>query len=88
MYILLEKSPPGDIGDVLLHETSVSWLRRREEKTRPNKPWLESPFDLTHRLDAIVRGINAEYKVRDLCLEFPARLQLLVHETQGDRLPK
>ena len=82
------RAQPRDIGDLLLHETCVSWLRRREEKTRPNKPWLESPVDFARRLEDVVRGINAEYKVKDLCLEFPARCELLVHETRGDRLPK
>ena len=82
------RAQPGDIADLLLHETAISWLRRREEKTRPNKPWLETPTAFSERLDRIVHAINAEYNVRDLCLEFPGRLHALVHETHGDRLPK
>ena len=73
---------------MLQHETAISWLRRREEKTRPNMPWLETPVAFAERLERVVCSINAEYKVRDLCLEFPARLHCLVEETHGDRLPK
>ena len=82
------RAQPRDIGDVLLHETAISWLRRREEKTRPQQPWLEAPHDFAERLEGVVAAINAQYKVRELCLEFPGRLQRLVHETHGDRLPK
>ena len=33
------RAQPADVGDVLLHETSVSWLRRAEERCRPKVPW-------------------------------------------------
>ena len=82
------RAQPRDIGDVLLHETAISWLRRREEKTRPRKPWLETPMDFAQRLEDVTRGINEDCKVKELCLEFPRRLEQLVHETHGDRLPK
>ena len=82
------RAQPGDIADMLLHETAISWLRRREEKTRPTMPWCETPVAFAERLERAVCSINAEYKVRDLCLEFPPRLRCLVEETHGDRLPK
>ena len=82
------RGPRAQPADVLLHETAISWLRRRREKTRPNMPWLETPAVFAARLERVVCGINAEYKVRELCLEFPERLRCLVEETHGDRLPK
>ena len=82
------RGPRAQPADVLLHETAISWLRRRREKTRPNMPWLETPAVFAARLERVVCGINAEYKVRELCLEFPERLRRLVEETHGDRLPK
>ena len=45
-------------------------------------------MDFAHRLEDVTRGINEDCKVRELCLEFPRRLEQLVHKTQGDRLPK
>ena len=79
---------PGDIGDVLLHETAISWLRRREEATRPTKPWEETPHDVAARLQAAVCHVNAHFEVRALCMEFPQRLHDIVNKTAGDRLPK
>ena len=79
---------PGDIGDVLLHETAISWMRRREEATRPTKPWEETPHDVAARLQAAVCHVNEQFEVRALCMEFPQRLHDLVNKTRGDRLPK
>ena len=79
---------PGDIGDVLLHETAISWMRRREEATRPTKPWEETPHDVAARLQAAVCHVNEQFEVRALCMEFPQRLSDLVNKTRGDRLPK
>ena len=33
---------PGNLQEVLLHETAVSWVRRREATTRPATPWKET----------------------------------------------
>ena len=79
---------PGDIGDVLLHETAISWMRRREEATRPTKPWEETPHDVAARLQAAVCHVNEQFEARALCKEFPKRLHDLVNTTRGDRLPK
>ena len=79
---------PRDIPDVLLHETAISWLRRGEERTRPKKPWEETPKDFAVRLHKVVKSVNENYNVRELALEFPDRLHALVHKTRGDRLPK
>ena len=89
--LVTKKGPhaqPRDIGDVLLHETAISWSRREEENIRPKKPWEETPHEFAKRLQDGVRRINKGFDVRGLCSEFPSRLETLVEETQGDRLPK
>ena len=82
------RAQPPDIGDVLLHETAVAWFRREEEKTRPQRPWTETPEMLEKRIQAAVTKINNVFDVHGLCMEFPDRLKSLVYDTQGDRLPK
>ena len=82
------RAEPRDIGDVLLHETAISWLRREEESTRPLRPWEETPEELSRRIQQCVSHINREFDVRGLCMEFPGRLDALVKTTHGGRLPK
>ena len=69
---------PGQLGDVLLHETAVAWIRRRERRTVPARAWDETREALAQRLKAIVRDINAKHDIDSLCRKFPERLQLLV----------
>ena len=76
---------PGKMGDVLLHETAVSWIRYREGKTRPKEPWHESVADFGVRLKAICQDINDTLEVDDLCRAFPKRLHKL-KDREGDRL--
>ena len=79
---------PPDVADVLLHETAVSWLRRREERSRPKVPWQETPQQFADRLQRAVTHINDNFDVRGLCMEMPDRLNTLASKTKGDRLPK
>ena len=81
------RAQPPDIPDVLLHETAISHLRARVFKSTPAKPWEETPRELETRLEAAAAHANAEYRLADLCREFPHRLERLVRETHGDRLP-
>ena len=79
--LVTKKGPhaqPRGIGDVLLHETAISWLRREEENSRPKKPWEETPHEFAKRLQDGVRRINKGFDVRGLCSEFPSRLETLV----------
>lgn len=78
---------PGNMQDVLLHETAVSWIRARETRTRPEQPWKESPKDFGVRLRAICHDINKNCDVEGLCRQLPERLQEVV-DRQGDRLGK
>lgn len=77
----------GSCGDLLLHETSVAWIRYRERKTLPSEPWTETVEEYTTRLKGIVQHINDHHDVDSLCREFPDRLQALV-DNEGDRINK
>ena len=48
----------------------------------------KTPQELGARLQKAVDHINTTFKVCDMSLEFPDRLELLVNKTEGDRLPK
>ena len=76
---------PGQLGDVLLHETAVAWIRRRERKTVPTRAWEESREALAKRLKQVVSDFNANYDVESLCRQFPRRLEL-VAEGEGKKL--
>ena len=82
------KQQSPDLGDVLLHETSVSWVRARLRKTKPVVvPWLETREQWTTRVRTMVRQVNRECDVNGLSCGFPARLEDLSRRG-GDRLPK
>ena len=76
---------PGYLADVLLHETAVSWIRKKLTATTPKRPWLESREQYATRLRQVVADINCSYAVGDLCQRFPDRLDELIRR-QGDRL--
>ena len=78
---------PGLMGDVLLHETSVSWIRALMAERTPARPWQETPDQFKSRIQAVVRHINSNYDVEGLCRELPGRLQQL-KEGKGDKLKK
>ena len=76
---------PGKLGDFLLHETTVSWIRHRESTTRPKEPWTESVADFGARMKAICADINSTCKVDQLCRDVPKRLQEM-KDAEGDRI--
>ena len=76
---------PGDLQDMMLHETAVAWIRLRQKVTVPAKPWEETVEDFTERMKGIAAYINENYDVEGLCRELPDRLEELV-EREGDRL--
>lgn len=82
------KKQAPDLGDVLLHETGVSWFRAKMRATKPDAlPWEETQELWAARARRVVRDVNASCNVRKLCQEFPARLQMVVDQ-EGDRLRK
>ena len=78
---------PGSSGDLLLHETTVAWIRYRERKTLPRQPWKETVEEYTARLKAIVQYINDNHDIESLCREFPDRMQAVI-DNEGDRINK
>ena len=50
---------PGQNQESMLHETAVSWIRRRLAKTRPKEHWTESvcfrSWDFAHERDGLMR---------------------------------
>jgi len=77
----------GDLQDLMLHETAVSWIRWKMQRSCPAKAWEETREQYKARLQDTCRQINAEHEVADLCRELPDRLVQL-KERKGDRLKK
>ena len=77
---------PGALGDVLLHETAVSWIRKCEERSRLARPWEESVDDFKTRMREICQDINNRHDVEGLCRQLPRRLEEL-RESEGDKIP-
>ena len=78
---------PGQLQDLLLHETAVSWMRVQLAKTRPKKDWEETVGQYVSRLKAAAAHINANHNVEGLGKEWPQRLHDL-DAAEGDRLGK
>ena len=78
---------PPQYHQLLLHETAVAWVRARQTITTPKKPWTETREAFGERLRAIARHINTQYRVDDLCREFPGRIHQLI-DVEGDNLKK
>ncbi len=77
---------PGQLQDVLLHETAISWLRRRLAETEPAKSWLETREEYGTRLKRCCDAVNRECDVEGLCRGWMKRMKRLDDETKGDRL--
>eukprot|EP00973_Karenia_brevis_P019988 2743556-Karenia_brevis.AAC.1 len=75
------------MGDVLLHETAVSWVRYKLERTLPTTPWTETVEQFSARLKQIAQDINSNHNVEGLCWKFPGRVQEVI-DREGDRLSK
>ena len=75
----------GNLQEVLLHETAVSWIRRRETLNRMTKPWEETPEPFATRLKGIVQEISDTLNVEGLCRAFKQRVHKLVNR-DGDRI--
>ena len=68
---------PGKLGDLMLRETAVAWVRNKERTTLPTRPWEETPVQLAARLKRIAIEINAEHDVAGLCRELHALVEQL-----------
>ena len=78
---------PGQLQEVMLHETAVSWMRSRLERTVPKRAWDETVDAYRSRLKQCAAYINSNYNIENLCRELPARLEEL-RKRKGGRLNK
>ena len=78
-------SQPPNIADILPHETVTSWIRSREAKGKPKKPWLETRKAFKKRMGDIVRDINRTLDVEGACRSVGHRLEEVL-AARGDRL--
>ena len=70
----MSRGPARQSGDVLLHETAVSWLRDRMLRTVPAEAWKEEREGFYTRLREQCAKVNDECEVGQLCRDFPKRL--------------
>ena len=78
---------PGNLQEVMLHETAVAWIRRRETVSQKRQPWTETVEEFGTRLRSICEHINTHFDVEGLCNGMPKRIQLVI-DAQGDRIKK
>ena len=86
-YYSAKSDQPGNLQEVLLHETIVSWVRAREAVTVPKETWNETPEEFAGRLRDTSRYIHEFYDVSGVCKNFPKRVQKVV-DADGDRINK
>ena len=78
---------PGELQELMLHETAVAWCRYRLARCVPPRAWQETSAEYARRLKAVVADINRSLDVEGLCKELPSRVAQLI-EAEGGRLPK
>ena len=78
---------PGMLQEMMIHETTASWIRKGLAQTLPAHAWEESVDDSASRLKEVARRVNMHYDVDGLCRALPARIQLLL-DAQGGKLGK
>ena len=78
-------SQPPNIADILPHETVTSWIRSREAKGKPKRPWLETRKAFKKRMGDIAREINRTLDVEGACRGVGHRLEEVL-AADGDRL--
>ena len=76
---------PGDLKELMLHETAMAWVAERLKVTRPAKPWEETEVAFGERLREVAEYINKNHDVTSLCNNFLKRVRAL-RDAKGDRL--
>ena len=76
---------PGTLQEVMLYETAVAWVRRRETVMQMRQPWCETVAEFGDRLRGVCQHINEKYDVEGLCRKLPGRLQKIV-DAGGERM--
>ena len=77
---------PGNLQDMMLHETAVSWIRHRLVLSTPKSPAEETRSEYASRLKLACRDINDKLDVEGLCRGFLKRVRAL-RDAEGGRLP-
>ena len=78
---------PGNLQEIMLHETAVAWVRRREAVTQKRQPWTETVEEFGARLRDAADHINRHFDVEGLCKGLPERVQKVI-DNEGDRIKK
>ena len=76
---------PGELQEVMLHETAMAWVRNRLSRTVPREAWTETVPEYVSRLKQVAAYINDNYNVEGLNRELPQRVQDLI-DAEGDRI--
>ena len=76
---------PGDLKELMLHETAMAWVVERLKVTRLAKPWEETEVAFGERLREVAEYINKNHDVTSLCNSFLKRVKALL-DVKGDRL--
>lgn len=76
---------PGNLQELMLHETAVAWIRLRLARSVPAKAWEETREAYTTRLKKICDEINGTLDVEGLCRSFLERIAKLI-DREGGRL--
>ena len=76
---------PGSMQDFLLHETAVSWLRKRLAESTPRYCWTETRPQYGQRLKRCCEEVNKDLDVEGLSNGTNKRLKKL-HDSGGGRL--
>ena len=78
---------PGNLQEMMLHETAVSWIRHRLVHSTPKSSAQETRSEYAARLKDACRDINRKLDVEGLCRSFLQRVHAL-KDAKGGRLPK
>jgi len=78
-------SQPGKMGDTLLHETAVSWLKAGLTETTPRRPHEETREQFFQRFTQVCAKANKTHDIEGLCQRWPDRLRDVVAK-KGDVL--
>ena len=78
---------PGNVQEMMLHETAVSWMRHRLRLSTPKSAAEETRCEYESRLRDACRDINEHCDVEGLCRGFLKRMHAL-KDAQGGGLPK
>ena len=78
---------PGHMQELMLHETTVAWMRTLLTETTPKKSWTESREEYTARLKRCADFLNKNYDVEGLCKGLLQSIKGFI-KAEGGCIPK